>query len=260
MFVTVVYFIMSMISITSILAKENVPKEKQMISKYEVDVTGDGTKDNVIVKGKLMEKTAQFYEELVVEIYTEDEEDANDVYTIELESGYRPTITFNDITGDKIADMYISVPITDSGDITQQHLYTMAASKLTDLAIPQPLTVNSQLNNDLTASISVADNKKTYKLDLSHRKQIYEQAGLYHNGKLNAPTELIIDPHGSHQIIPIDHEQYGLLSIYNVSDVTEDGIVAQLVTTWEWTKGEWVLSNCSMKDFNQGNLMKRKIN
>lgn len=242
-------------AVDHIHGKERNGETKKLISEANVDVTGDGKKERILLFGKLVEGNRQFYKNLTVEVITDDGKEKREVFKKQLGNGYAPTITFHDVTGDNIKDIYVSVPTAENGATMHQSLFTLAEFKSLDLGIPEPLTVNSELKNDLTAFVALADKDKIFKMDLSSRKKLYEQAGLYQDGKLNAPTELVVAQQGEFVIAPLEDGQYGLLSTYDVGGMMEGEVVAQLQATWEWQEGKWVLFDCSLTDM----LQKEKI-
>ncbi|PLR95272.1 hypothetical protein [Bacillus sp. T33-2] len=238
------FFFMSASAITGVYAVEQEQKPGiKTISKKRVDVTGDGLKDTVYLKGIPFDEGALFLKEVFLEISASDRK----MYRIDLEGGYEPKITFKDLKHDKIKDLFVDIPTGGSGGLSNFYLYSLKDFTVTDLTVPEPLATTSQFDDGYKASLKIDETGEAYTFDLSSRKADYDRIGLYHNGKLNEPTELMVLPYGTLKPVKVSGNQYGLKGVQRVSGAYNADGIAYLQSTWNFENGKWNLIDATLK-------------
>lgn len=236
------FFFMSLTALTGAYAGES--KEKTAtISENRIDVTGDGKKDIIYVKGVPFEEGAQFLKRIFLKIKASDGE----TYKIELEGGYDPAISFKDLNHDRIKDIFVSVPTGGSGGLSNFYLYTLKDFKVTDITVPEPLTISSRFEDGYKATITIEETGQSYNFDLSDRKDDYERLGLYQDGKLNEPTELMVLPFGTLKPIVVKDKLNGLTGSQRISGAYNADGIAFVESTWFYENGKWNLVNTRVK-------------
>jgi hypothetical protein len=244
LFAFVAFFFMSLSAITGVYAGEE--EEKVItLSKEKVDVSGDKKEDTVYIKGVYYEEGAAFLKEVFLEIAASD----GKTYKAELAGGYEPQIQFEDLNRDAIKDMYIRIPTGGSGGLSNFYLYSLKDFKLSDLTVPPPLIINSQFENGFKASVSIQDTSQSFSFDLRDRGEEYERLGLYVNGKLSEPTELMVNPYSTLKITPVEGEK-GLLGVQRISGAYNADTIAFVESFWLYEKGKWVLKNTKVMKMN----------
>ena len=237
------FFFMSLTALTGVYAGES--KEKTVtISEDKVDITGDGKKDLVYVKGVPFEEGAQYLKRIYLKIRASDGE----IYKIDLEAGYDPTTIYKDMNHDSVKDILISVPTGGSGGLSNFYLYSLKDFQVTDLTVPETLAVSSQFEDDYKASISIEETGQSYSFDLSDRKEEYERLGLYQDGKLNEPTELMVLPFGTLKPIKLKNDRYGLKGSQRINGAYNADGIANLESTWLYENGKWQVISAEVKE------------
>ncbi|MDZ5472724.1 hypothetical protein SM124_13405 [Bacillus sp. 31A1R] len=236
------FFFMSLTAITGVYAVEEANKV-QIISKDRLDVTGDGKKDTVFMKGVPFEQGVLFLKDIFLEIVASD----GKKYKIPLEGGYEPTIQFQDLNQDNIKDLIVTVETGGSGGLSNHYLYTLKDFKVTDLTVPEPLIIQSEFLDHYKATINIQNNNKTYHFNLKSRAEDYERIGLYHNGKLNEPTELMVLPFGTLKPIPLEN-QMGLKGVQRISGAYNADFIAFVESTWLLENGKWVVRDVNVME------------
>nr|WP_041965276.1 hypothetical protein [Mesobacillus selenatarsenatis] len=236
------FFFMSLTALTGVYAGESNEKTVT-ISEEKVDVTGDGKKDLIYVKGVPYEEGAQFFKKIFLKVRASNGE----IYKIELDSGYDPATIYKDLNHDSIKDIFISVPTGGSGGLSNFYLYSLKDFQVTNLTVPEPLAVNSQFEDGYKASINIQETGQSYSFDLSDRKDEYERLGLYQDGKLNEPTELMVLPFGTLKPIKVKDNLYGLKGIQRINGAYNADGIANIESTWIYEKGKWHLINAEVK-------------
>jgi hypothetical protein len=229
-------------------------QEKQTLIKEEADVSGDGKPDTIKITGIHYEEGSSYLKEIYLEIKGSN----GNHYRTELDSGYEPTLELVDLNHDGIKDMFISIPTGGSGGISNYFLYTLKDFILTDIGIPEPLQITSQFLDNYKAAMAIDNTGETYTFDLQSRKKDYNQLGLYTNGVLNEPRELMVDPYSSLKPFQVKdrEEQYGLKGIQQISGAYHADGIAFIESSWFYENGKWNLLNTKVMDRDKMNRKK----
>ncbi|MBY0120480.1 hypothetical protein H0173_00805 [Bacillus sp. S/N-304-OC-R1] len=244
LFALAAFFFLTLSAITAANAGENQNKI-MTISKEKADVTGDGKKDLIVIKGLPYEEGTEFLKEIFVEIQTLNKK----TIKIDVDSGFNPRVNFVDLNHDGIKDIFITVDTGGSGGITNHYLYTLKNLSLEDLSVPDPLVINSQFLDGYKASITIQDTGESYTFDLSNRADDYEKTGLYQKGKLSEPTELMVDSFSTLKPILMDN-QYGLRGTQAVSGAYHADRIAIIESNWLYENGKWILKKTRVMENN----------
>jgi hypothetical protein len=240
------FFFMSLSVITGAYAVGESNKSIT-ISQEKVDVTGDRKKDKVSIIGIPFEEGANFLKEIFFKI------DASNgkTYKVELEGGYDPQVKYEDLNHDNVKDLFISIPTGGSGGLSNYYLYTLKDFMLTDLTVPDPLVMTTQFDENYQASLVIDETGQKYTFDLKDRKADYDRLGLYENGKLNEPTELMVLPYGTLKPVIVKDHQYGLLGVQRISGAYNADGIAFAESTWFYENGKWTLVNSNVYEINK---------
>jgi hypothetical protein len=210
------------------------------IGKEKVDLTGDGKKDTIMLTG-LKFKT-DMYKNLAINIT----DSTNTRIKIDLPKGYHPSLKILDINQDGVKDIFTSVFISKSEDFARQTVYTVKNSKVSHVSLPAPLILESRFLNDYKAKIKIRKTGKSYIFDLKKRKKYYEKSGVFYNGKLNEPTELMVTSRFI-DLKPIRvGDKIGLKGTQIITGVTESDKIGDVESTWLYDQTEWRLINASV--------------
>ncbi len=247
------FFFMTLTAMTYAYAVEDKNKFV-VISDNMVDVTGDDRIDKVLIKGIPYEEGTQFLKEIILEIHASN----GKTYKEELEEGYEPTVQFVDLNHDQIKDMFISINTGGSGGISNHNLYTLKDFSLTNLGVPEPLMINGQFLNGYKAAITIQDTNQSYTFDLRNRADDYERLGLFQNGKLSEPTELMVDPYSTLKPIKLSSKKLGLLGIQAISGAYHADRIALVESIWEYDAGKWNLKKTRVFESKPPKQKRRK--
>ncbi|GIN64416.1 hypothetical protein J27TS8_44090 [Robertmurraya siralis] len=229
-------FFMSITAITGAYAIDESEKMETIVEEHE-DLTGDGKDENILVKGEVMDDESGLYKRFLIEVV----DNQGGKHQIELEEGVNLYLTFQDLNQDGIKDMLVSVSNSGSGDITNHYLYALKDDRITDLTVPDPLIIQSQFLNGYKAKINIDNNHKSHKFNLKNRAEDYENAGLYYNGILNEPTELMVQSYSKLEPVKLKGSKLGLKGVQTISGAHQGDVIANIESTWEYKSGEWAL-------------------
>lgn len=230
-------FFLSMSALNSVNAGGKDKNKFIEICEEKADVTGDGIEDKVTIKGLPYDEGTEFLKEIQLEIAASN----NKQYKIEADGGFEPRAKFLDLNHDGVKDIFLTVNTGGSGAITNHYLYSLKDFNLIDLTVPDPLIINSQFLDGYKASITIEQTGESLTFNLEDRAKDYEQMGLYQNGKLSEPAELMVDPYSVLKPIKVNGDQYGLKGIQAISGAYHADGIAYVESTWFYEKGNWTL-------------------
>ncbi len=242
------FFIMSLHAIAgnfSAEPPENQPVNEMTLKVYKKDVTGDGKKDTITLKAIPFSPDALFLKQIWADITTSEGSDIR----IDYEGGYEPKIQFDDLNHDGIKDMLYSSATGGSGGLYNMALHTLANNKLVDIGLPEPLTIQAQFEDQYKASITFVDTNQSYTVDLSNRKEEYERLGIYTDGKLNEPMELMVGPYAFFKPAKIfGMPGKGLKGYQQISGAYHADGIGTVTSYWYYEKNKWNLIKIKWKE------------
>lgn len=253
LFAFAAFFFMSLSAITGVYAVEEANKLESVIVKKEMDVTGDGKLDTIFVKGEPFEEGAIFLRSITLEIFSANGKN----HRVEVDGGYEPKIEFKDLNNDGINDMFLSVNTGGSGGLSNHYLYTLKDDQLKDLTVPEPLVIQTSFLNGYKASMTIESTNESYQFDLRSRAKDYERLGLYHNGKLNEPAELMVLPFGMLKPIKVAGNRIGLKGSQRISGAYNADSIAYVESTWVYENGKWTLLDTSVMELRKNTTKKK---
>ncbi|MFS0636020.1 hypothetical protein AB1K84_08945 [Mesobacillus foraminis] len=215
----------------------------ETIYKKEIDITGDGKKDLIEMIGVPFEKGTLFLKEIYVTAKTSEGKNIK----IDFEGGYEPSLQIKDLDHDGVKDLFVGVATGGSGGLSNYYLYSLKGSNLSDLTVPDPLTISSTFENNYKATIKLDDVGESYQFNLSNRKKEYDRLGLYHNGKLNEPGELMVFPFSTLKAVKVKGNKAGVKGVQRFSGVSNGDTIGFVESSWYLEDGKWKLINTSVQ-------------
>lgn len=244
-------FILSLIAVTVYAAEKHSQTD---IYQEHVDVTGDGKEDVIKIIGVPFEKGSLFLKEISMHVKTSEGES----FQTELEGGYEPTLAFKDFNHDGVQDVLVTVETGGSGGLSNYYLYSIKDAKQVELGPPEPLTIISQFEEGYKATIRIEETGKSYSLDLLDRKTKYNRLGLYNNGKLNEPMELMVFPYSTLKPVIIRENQIGFKGVQRISGVANADTIGFVESSWIYENGEWRLIDTTVQKALKSKEKKKK--
>jgi hypothetical protein len=233
----VIVLIITLTTITSVYAKDK--KESTVLASYKKDITGDHQQDIIKINGIA---TGQKLKNLEINITTS----SNKKYNIPLTGNQKPTVYFKDLNQDGLKDLFVS-STPPKENATDSRLFSFKDDQFTNIGFPEPLSLTAQFENNYQASIMIDKTGKKYSIDLKNKRKNFERSGLYQNGRLNEPTELMV--HSIEHINPVRLRdmKFGIKASQSISDSYTETAIANVVSTWKWSNGRWELLKTVVK-------------
>ncbi len=209
-----------------------------------IDVTGGGKPDLVRLVGHRIDPERVYYEHVYVQVFPNGDTTIRQPLSIRFPGGYEPKMQFCDFSGDRIADVYVSVATGGSGGIGNFYLATFARNIARQLPVPQSLTITGRFLDDYKVIIEVAETGQKTVISVADKKQQYETEGLYRNGKLLKPTTILANDFST--LEPIDRNRNGiceLRGIQRIAGAYNADTIAYVTSIWgyERARNRWAL-------------------
>ena len=234
-----VFVILLILSLTENIGVQAFTSKGRVVTllKETVDITGDGKKDLIVLTGIKMKSGK--YKNLVIDIT----EFNKGHYSTKLPIGFKPNLQFVDFNQDGVKDLFASIPTNKSGVNTLQTVYILTKFKLSKLSLPEPLVLESRFVNGYKAKIKIRKTGNAYIFDLKNRKKFYEKLGIFYNGKLNEPTELMVNTFNNLQPVLLKGDKIGLKGTQKITGVTESDTIGYVESSWLYDDSQWKLVN-----------------
>jgi hypothetical protein len=238
LFAFAAFFFMSLHAIAGNFAEEHTQRNVLAITTYEEDVTGDKEEDKITLWGRPFEPGSLFYKEIWAEIETSEE----GKFRIDYEAGYEPEIQFFDLNHDGVKDLLESSATGGSGGLYNYSLYTLADNIKDEIGMPPALSINAYFENDYKGVITFNDTNESFTVDLGSRKEDYDRLGIYQDGKLNEPTEMMVIPYAMFEPVEIKgKEGLGLRGVQEISGAYHADGVGNVYSYWYYANEAWEL-------------------
>ncbi|MBC5638168.1 hypothetical protein H8S33_15335 [Ornithinibacillus sp. BX22] len=235
--VFVILFILGAYSINA--AEYDTKSELHVIKTYEEDVTGNGLKEVIELKGILFSPDSNYYRDIVAVITSSE----NHVWEIPYMGGYNPTLKFIDLNHDKVNNIFFQSSTGGSGGLYQYHLHTLIQNKLTELPLPEQPFVKGGFLDSFKVEITISPNTKPTIVNVQDRKEEYIRLGIYsEEGKVIKKTSTMVDPIAFFEPKFISKSKgYGLKSYQQVSGANHADQLGTVESLWYYDRDKWIL-------------------
>jgi hypothetical protein len=210
------------------------------------DVTGDKVPDSISLVG---ERTADspFIQHL--RLFVKDGRTGK-VVSVPLteDAGYGPSLFIGDVTGDKIADILVSIDSGGSGGMMYHNLYSFA--NLTPRLIFDSNVYNDYYKykvtykNDKKVEVISKRNQKKYIIDISTRDKQYLDEIYNSDGTLKEPISGFVNPISG--LYPVDFDRdgvYELLAYQRIAGRYNADALGYVLNTLKWRNQTFFLQD-----------------
>ncbi|WP_010097085.1 hypothetical protein [Ornithinibacillus scapharcae] len=223
----------------TIFAKEKSDSELKIIKTYEEDITGNGLKEIIELKGILFSPDSNYYRDIKA-IITSSE---NQTWEIPYMGGYDPTLKFIDLNHDKVNDIFFQSATGGSGGLYQFHLHTLVKNKLSEIPLPEQPFVKGKFLDNFKIEVTISPDIEKKIVEVSKRRADYIRLGIYsQDGKLLKDTSVMVDPIAFLEPVFISKSKgYGLKSYQQVSGAYHADRLGTVESLWYYDRDKWIL-------------------
>ncbi|WP_312092162.1 hypothetical protein [Niallia sp.] len=240
------FFLMTLTAITGVYAMEKDEKTNKLIVEEKTDITNDDQEEVIQLKGDASDQpeNSNFFKELFLNVTIRKDKTA----TLAVEGGFDPKLHIVDINDDHHKELVLTVSANERGSEKNFYFFQLQENNLVELQKPELASVESQFKDAYKAELKI-NKEKTYIFDLYDRRHHYEKLGLYHKGRLNEPTELILSPFSEIKMTRFNN-QTAIKGKQKISGLAAVDTIGYLETWWTWNKQEWVLQKVKVKEIS----------
>lgn len=226
--------------ITLLTNAEQIP-QPTLISVDEDDLTGDGLKETIKLKGTLFSQERNYFQNIWIELISKHTEK----WRIPLAGGYEPKIHLVDLNHDNINDLFYQALVDEGNELSIHHLYTLKNGTIKEISLPKYFYLEGHFKEEFQIEIqtSIRDKKKAMIIDVKDRANEYIELDIYNEqGKLLSPMNASITPAFLYDPILISKSKgYGLKSFQKVTGANHTDILGTIETLWYFENGEWII-------------------
>lgn len=210
------------------------------------DVNGDGIIDNVYLTGI---KTTESPFMQNINLIIQDGRTGMMYYApFKFESGYSPTVSLYDFTGNGVQDILVSINSGGSGAIMYHYIFSVinnVPELLFDYNVFNEVYKYKVIYKDFykVEVINIKDSIK-YVIDISYKSKDYLDEIYDKNGKLKEPIEGFVDPLSG--LYPIDFDSdgvYELLAYQQISGRYHADSLGYIQSSLQWNGRKFEIFN-----------------
>lgn len=232
------FFLIVVLMATAITsnAETKVPSPRQIL-KFEEDVTGDGQKESVILKGVKLSMETDYLKETWAEVQLIN----NQKWKISYDGGYDPNLEFLDLNHDKVLDIFYQSK--GQGGLYNHALHTISNEELKEIQLPVQHYVKAEFTDGFRLQVKLSPEQKPYTTNVKERAENYIEKGIYNKqGKLLKEDYVIIEPISMYEPVFINKQKgYGLKSYQNINGTGRSDTIGTVETMWYYKNGKWII-------------------
>ncbi|MUV39265.1 hypothetical protein JNUCC1_03138 [Lentibacillus sp. JNUCC-1] len=235
--ITQIVFLSCLLILPVSLVGATSPSESVDLHTFYEDVSGDGLKEQISLKGYPLKGDSQFVHDIALYVTNEQTEQY-----VHIGSGYYPEVTAIQIAEDSAPVIFIQMQSSTENDaLKRSSLYTIKNKKIKPLDLPELDYLKTDLKAPFTLTFQTAPYERQISADLSDHK--YKETIFTSSGKIKDDHELWIH----------DNTEYNVLSLGNKPDVMLEGetpikasnkqgpLIGYVKTLWKYTEeNEWL--------------------
>lgn len=211
----------------------------------KADVTGDGVKDEVVLKKVKLNHKKNIEHHFIITAKLSN----GKTHSVKVMDGQNPKLSLVDLDHNGVKDVFIQSYL--GGSNNEYRLFSFKDFIFEELKIPEMPTIQGQFVNDYRAMIGIQETKMDYTFKLKTRKQKYDTLGIYHNGIVNEPTELVIEPYGGFNPVKYTEGEFGLKGIQRISGIDKTDPIALVESYFSLLDGKWTMKKVMVVEVNR---------
>lgn len=222
------------------------------------DVTGDKISDNILLLGKHLDNFSFTYYDNISIVIQDGKSKNLTIIKPEYGRGYSYSIYLGDFTGDKINDILFSINNDMVGGAGQFSfgIYSFTGDNLINLfdnkKVYDSICPKVDFMDDFRVKVYSPALNKSFEIDVSDKKDSYNELGLYVDSKLKELTAGSADNYC--ELSPEDIDNDGVFELRGTQYVSgfghSDGIgMVSSILKWSRDKQEWEIKDLSFEKF-----------
>ncbi|GAA0588210.1 hypothetical protein GCM10009001_00020 [Virgibacillus siamensis] len=229
-------FLTTTVTINAAEDTVKVPSPKQLLE-FNEDLTGDGRKESIVLKGVKFSMETDYLKDAWVEIQLEN----NKKRKIPYDGGYNPNLEFLDLNHDKVLDIFYRSE--GQGGLHNQALHTLSNGELKEIQLPVQRYVKAYFTDGFRLEVKLSPEQKPYITNVKKRASDYIQKGIYNKqGKLLTDGSVVMEPINRYEPVFINKQKgYGLKSYQQINGTGHTDTIGSIETLWYYENDNWLI-------------------
>ncbi|MGM8365144.1 hypothetical protein ACLIBG_06635 [Virgibacillus sp. W0181] len=213
--------------------------QSKVIETYEEDVTGDGIKETIELKGTLLSENNPYYRQIWIDVITPQAKK----WKISFGGGYEPTLQFVDLNHDGHNDVYYQSAAGGSGGLYHYYAYTLKNEKVNKINLPKDQFIKGEFATNYKINLQINSDQHPISIDVKERATNYERLNIYDaDGKLLKNKKIMIDPIAFFEPKRIsDTKGFGLKGYRQISGAYHADRIGTVETLWYYENDKWII-------------------
>lgn len=226
------FYIFNVLNVNAIEQSKTV-----LIETHEEDLTGDGLKEIIKLKGTLLSENSNYYHSVWAEVTNQ----FSKKWEIQFGGAYKPSLTFIDFSNDQLQSMLFQSASEE--DFHHYSLFTLKNGKVEEIDLPKQHYITGYFQNNFIIHLQLSPHKKPISISVKDREELYIKQNLYNNqGQLLKETPVILQPISKYRPIYLNERNgFGLKSYQPLSGVNISDEIGGIETLWFYEDDQWII-------------------
>src|SRR5690625_2388438 len=211
-------------------------KEPVLIDQYEEDVTGDGLKEIIKLKGTFLSEESEYYHSVWAEIISQTEKK----WEIHYGGAYAPKITFIDINQDKRQNLLFQ-GVTDD-DRVEFKMHRVKNGMIHKVELPMLNYISGRFKAKSMVDVQISPHKSTISINVVNSAKKYVQHNIYNSrGELLQEMDIITQTFSHYEPVLISETKgFGLKSYPPIYGLDHSDLLGRVETLWYYMNDRWI--------------------
>lgn len=212
-------------------------KESILIEEYEEDVTGNGLKEIIKLKGTLLAEESNFYHSVWVEITNQQSKK----WQINYGGAYQPKLKFVDVKHENIENLLFQSKTNDDR-LSYHSLHSIKNGKVDEIPLPKLNYISGNFKNNFKVDLQISPHEEPIDISVENKADQYVQKNIYNSegDLLNEKNVIKKSPSHYEPIFISDSKGFGLKSFQPIYGVDHLDWLGNIETVWYFQNNEWI--------------------
>lgn len=245
-FITIISIgFITVLPLFNVYANES-PLSLNDINSFKEDITGDGQKEQLNLKGSYLSNDSNYLQQTTLEITNT----FNKEWNLSLKGGYDPKLHFYDLNHDKVVDLLYEVAIDDKKEQHSTQAYTLKNKKVEQINLPKHNPTKGIYRDNFRIELLFVPSKEKTYLPIVNQDDLIDDKIYNKQGEVLKDSYIYLEP--IERFIPIlisERKGYGLKSIQKMLHPSNQKLIGTLETLWYFNKekDKWIILKTQWK-------------
>ncbi|HLS61591.1 MAG TPA: hypothetical protein VK044_10700 [Virgibacillus sp.] len=220
-------------------AETNTASENKTIAIYKEDVTGNGQKETIELKGILLSDDSDYYRDIWATITNDDSEQ----WRISYGSGYQPEIQFLDLNQDDVNNLLFMAETNMDKGLMKTQLHSLTNGTLKEIPMPVQHYIDTTYENNFKVNVQLSPKSDVHQLDISTESADYIKNGIYNEDQtvIKSFSPKLASTMNYEPLFMNENNGHGLKSEQYLYGLPENDPLGTVETVWYYENNQWII-------------------